>query len=411
MDINQSIKWFTDRQGKVTYSMTSRLGPNSYDCSSAVYLSLIQGGFFPSGIWAGNTDSLYGDLERRGWVKVSGARQRGDVFIWGKRGASGGAFGHTGLFVNSSDIIHCAAGYNGIHVDNHDWLRSINGYPEVTVYRYSGAYEGDNDQNLDIGSTIRFDRPYTVNDVQLIGGIWQVKTDELCREDFTWDDNGIPAEPLVEVDADGFATPDQSLSPGSLYKIPGKFTVLDLGQHKSYWFALIQWNGLKFWVDVETATEIKTSEPGTPVPSQRPTTPPVISPETPPQPPQEPVEPETPEAPTEPEEPTVPPVTEPKPTEPPKEEIMAFTQENQKELAVQTQKVLDANEFTPVISDNVKTIAYFATDIAAIVSLLVFTLLGILSVIDAVTALTINAAVTTALLGLKQTFRLSSKKQ
>lgn len=29
--IDSSIKWFTDRLGKVTYSMTNRYGPNSYD--------------------------------------------------------------------------------------------------------------------------------------------------------------------------------------------------------------------------------------------------------------------------------------------------------------------------------------------------------------------------------------------
>ena len=40
-----SIQWFEARKGKVVYSMSARLGPNSYDCSSAVYLSLIAGGF------------------------------------------------------------------------------------------------------------------------------------------------------------------------------------------------------------------------------------------------------------------------------------------------------------------------------------------------------------------------------
>ena len=57
--IENMIKWFKDREGKVTYSMNSRLGPNSYDCSSAVYFSLIAGGFLPSGTGIGNTDSLF----------------------------------------------------------------------------------------------------------------------------------------------------------------------------------------------------------------------------------------------------------------------------------------------------------------------------------------------------------------
>ena len=91
---------------------------------------------------------------------------------------------------------------------------------------------------------------------------------------------------------------------------------------------------------------------------------------------------------------------------------MAFTQEQQKELAVATQSVLDANtDFTPVISDNVKTIAYFATDITGVLSGLVFTILAVFHVLDGVVAVTVNAAIVAALLGVKQTFRLSSKKQ
>lgn len=37
MSKESMIKWMQDRLGKVTYSMTRRLGPNSYDCSSAVF--------------------------------------------------------------------------------------------------------------------------------------------------------------------------------------------------------------------------------------------------------------------------------------------------------------------------------------------------------------------------------------
>ena len=90
---------------------------------------------------------------------------------------------------------------------------------------------------------------------------------------------------------------------------------------------------------------------------------------------------------------------------------MAFNKEQQQELAIATQKVLDSNEFQPVISDKVKTIAYFATDSAAIASGFIFTVLAILHVVDGIDAITITTAITTALLGLKQTFRLSSKKQ
>ena len=418
-----AIKWFYDRLGRVTYSMTYRNGPSSYDCSSAVYNALITGGLLPS-MRIGNTDSMYGDLERNGWVKVGPNAQgnfdtrRGDVFLWGKRGASSGAFGHTGMFVNANDIIHCASGYNGIHVDNYDQIRGWNGYPEQTFYRYVGggsAPVNPVDQDLEVGSWIVFNPVYTVDDVQLIGGIWQVRTNALCPIDFTWDDNGIPAGPLVEVDNEGYATGDQNLNPGSQYVLPGKFQVLDLGEYKGRWLALIQIDGLKFWVDVETVTEVASNAPDRARPGNRPSVPqapptdPITEPEpekpvdnpTPPVEEPKPVEPETP---TEPEKPV---------EQPPKEETkVAFSQENQKELAVQQAKVLDANtDFTPAISDAAKTRAYFFTDIGIIVSTFAFTTLGLLELINPIVALGLNAALVTALLGVKQTFRLSAKKQ
>lgn len=59
MSKESMIQWMQNRLGKVTYSMTHRLGPNSYDCSSAVFLAMIAGGFLPSGSM-GNTETLFG---------------------------------------------------------------------------------------------------------------------------------------------------------------------------------------------------------------------------------------------------------------------------------------------------------------------------------------------------------------
>ncbi|MGO3664158.1 MAG: peptidoglycan amidohydrolase family protein, partial [Lactococcus lactis] len=47
--IENMIAWMQARKGKVTYSMTSRMGPNSYDCSSSVFFAMIAGGFLSSG--------------------------------------------------------------------------------------------------------------------------------------------------------------------------------------------------------------------------------------------------------------------------------------------------------------------------------------------------------------------------
>lgn len=422
MNLENSLKWFYDKLGKVTYSMTYRNGPYSYDCSSAVYYALIQGGFFPAAMRIGNTDSLFGDLERNGWQKISPNAQgnydtrKGDVFIWGVRGASGGGAGHTGMFTDANNIIHCSFGYNGIHVDNYDWLRSINGYPVQTFYRYVGSTPSPNpdpvDQDVNIGSVIKFDGIFTVADVQLIGGIWQVRSNELCPKGFTWDDNGVPTEPLYEVDNDGYATPDQNLNPGSKFVLPGKFTVLDVGAYQDRWLALINWGVYKFWIDLEPATEIGANDAGKAVPGPRPATqnPPVTStPET-----ETPTVPET--EPEKPEEPTTPPPVEPenpKPEEPKKEDKpMAFTQEQQQKLEIASKRVQEANgDFEPVISEKVKTIAYFSTDIGTYVSVFVLTVGAILNLLDGNTAIYLASAVSALMIGIKVTFRLSSKKQ
>lgn len=140
--IDAALDWMYQHKGRVTYSMANRWGPNSYDCSSAVYYALKHAGLFYSHVRIGNTDSLFGDLERAGWTKVqpepSGniPARRGDVFIWGIRGASSNEKGHTGFFCDNSDnIIHCNYGYNGITVNAHDVIWAANGYPAVTVYR------------------------------------------------------------------------------------------------------------------------------------------------------------------------------------------------------------------------------------------------------------------------------------
>ncbi|MHC5215190.1 peptidoglycan amidohydrolase family protein [Enterococcus sp. LJL128] len=135
--IETALNWMGQRSGKVTYSMAARGGPSSYDCSSAVYFALIAGGFLSAGLM-GNTDSLFGHLEAAGWKSVA-TPQRGDVFIWGNRGASSGAAGHTGIFTDASNIIHCNFGYNGITVNTYSSIWNANGNPPATIYRAANA--------------------------------------------------------------------------------------------------------------------------------------------------------------------------------------------------------------------------------------------------------------------------------
>ena len=47
--VENMIAWMQARKGKVTYSMTSRTGSNSYDCSSSVFFSMIASGFLSAG--------------------------------------------------------------------------------------------------------------------------------------------------------------------------------------------------------------------------------------------------------------------------------------------------------------------------------------------------------------------------
>lgn len=135
------IEWFEQRAGAVTYSMNYRNGPSSYDCSSSVYYSMIYAGLWGGGI--GNTESMFTDLPAIGWYEVAGdangiPAQRGDVFIWGDPGSSAGAAGHTGIFVDSDNIVHCNYGYNSITVNNHDYIWLANGSPSCHIFRYSG---------------------------------------------------------------------------------------------------------------------------------------------------------------------------------------------------------------------------------------------------------------------------------
>lgn len=136
------IQWFADRAGTTTYSMTYRDGPYSYDCSSAVYYARIAAGIWSGGI--GNTETMFYDLPASGWYEVAGdangiPAQRGDVFIWGDPGASSGAAGHTGIFADADNIWHCNYGYNGITLNNHDYIWSANGSPPCHIFRYSGG--------------------------------------------------------------------------------------------------------------------------------------------------------------------------------------------------------------------------------------------------------------------------------
>ena len=141
LNMEQAIAWMEARRGKVTYSMDYRNGPNSYDCSSAVYYALMSAGAVSAG-WAVNTEYEHDWLIKNGFKLIAEnsvfAAQRGDIFIWGKRGQSSGAGGHTGIFIDANNIIHCNYARNGITVDGYLAVAHAAGNKYYYIYRPSG---------------------------------------------------------------------------------------------------------------------------------------------------------------------------------------------------------------------------------------------------------------------------------
>lgn len=111
------------------------------------------------------------------------------------------------------------------------------------------------DQVLHIGEKFKFPKEYRVDSLAFVNGTWQIQTNELCPKGFDWNDNGIPAGPVTEVPG-GAGAVDQILQVGSLYQIPGEYTVLNLGLNDSVWLAQINMAGYRLWVDIETVEEV-----------------------------------------------------------------------------------------------------------------------------------------------------------
>lgn len=132
-DIEQAVQWFIARQGKVTYSMTYRYGPSSYDCSSAVFTALKYAGFNITFI--GNTETLF-SLEGKLLQPISSSeKQRGDIFVSGVKGGSNNSYGHTGILLSPTQAIHCSSVFNGIGVSS-SADSAIQAYAGAPVYWY-----------------------------------------------------------------------------------------------------------------------------------------------------------------------------------------------------------------------------------------------------------------------------------
>ena len=129
--IDKMIEWFEDKRGNVTYSMENRTGPYSYDCSSSVYYAVC----YALGLDVGyptSTESMHDFLLNNGFECVADNTiwdsERGDIFILGRLGFSAGAGGHTGVYIDEDNIIHCNYASNGISIDRADFVLDWESY-------------------------------------------------------------------------------------------------------------------------------------------------------------------------------------------------------------------------------------------------------------------------------------------
>lgn len=444
--MDKVIEWFAQRQGRVSYSMINRNGPSSYDCSSSVYHALIYAGILPQGFRIGNTETEFVDLPKFGFQRIEAdingyiPTQRGDIFIWGKQGYTNGADGHTGIFIDNNNIIHCAYGYNGIHIDNHDKLAEINNTQYLTIFRYTGKpqnvpapapYVEKIDDEINVGSHFKFNQKFTVVETREADGRREARINELCPVGFTWEENGVPTSWLVKVDNDGYRI-SGDINTGDSVKIEGAFVAQEVVQNDNMWFAKINRDGIDVWVELTPATEIPAGEYGTKTDYRPRKEVSVLTLNEPPTPESIPVP--TPEIVE--KTPEIKGVIsqnedkkdmsqnivneekQEKAPEQPKIKAMPinerkFTEEEVKMIEDLQKKALDSvdtTEYAPAISEKAKTTVYFIADLGVLVNMLVATICVIIMPNFTKEILAISGAVATAFAGLKPIFKLGAKK-
>lgn len=142
VDTEKAIAWMGSKEGRVSYSMDYRNGPDSYDCSSAICSALIYAGASNPG-WLLNTEYMHDWLVQNGYELIAENEdwesQRADIAIWGLRGQSAGAGGHVVMFIDADNIIHCNYASNNITIDNYNQTAAASGWMYSYAYRYVGG--------------------------------------------------------------------------------------------------------------------------------------------------------------------------------------------------------------------------------------------------------------------------------
>ena len=153
----------------ITYSMSgSRIGTDgTADCSGAVYISLVNGGATKHS-YPVNTESEHAWLIANGFELIAFNKewnmQRGDVLIFGLKGQSAGAGGHTAIAIDNNNVIHCNYAHNGVTVNPESTMPYNMGF---YVYRYKGAK---------INTTTQQAKPATQPGINWISEKWHFVT-------------------------------------------------------------------------------------------------------------------------------------------------------------------------------------------------------------------------------------------
>lgn len=152
LNLEAGLAAFQSQVGKSTYSMdySRNYSDGTNDCSGAVYYALRAAGGYNYG-YTPSTETLHDYLTRLGFVKIAEntdfEMRRGQVIIWGQRGFSAGAFGHTGIALDGQNWIECTAWigagpYGGTIISNHDQRWAMAGGPYFYAYELKGAILG-----------------------------------------------------------------------------------------------------------------------------------------------------------------------------------------------------------------------------------------------------------------------------
>lgn len=198
-DIDKTIAFLKNKIGHVTYSMygSRNFSDGTCDCSGAVYTGLVQGGFAPMA-YIPSTETLHAWLISNGCQLIAEntewQMQKGDIVIWGRKGYSAGAGGHTGICIDGQNWLECTAWRDlGETIQNHDARWAMNDQPYFYVYRYTGV---TNSQPVPAsnasGSAPKVNVSYGLH---LLGGNW---LDEVT--DFGTGDNGFAGIPNCQHD-------------------------------------------------------------------------------------------------------------------------------------------------------------------------------------------------------------------